>query len=107
MNPIPNPNPNPIPIPEAKPSVLQLLLGEHTNANDRDKPAVAPLFTIETKNGRSNTYNNKEETSPRRIRGLYISPDDIVDGLEPDRDHAGQYMDICQTLQVTVFIRSK
>jgi hypothetical protein len=81
-------------VPEAKPSVLQLLLGERTNANDQDKPAVAPLFTIETKEGRSNTDNNKQETSPRRIRGLYISPDDIVDGLEPDRHHAGQYMEM-------------
>ena len=79
---------------EAKPSVLQLLLGQRTNGNDLDKPAVAPLFTIETKEDCSNSDNKKEETIPRRIRGLYILPDDIVDGLEPDRDHAGQYMEM-------------
>ena len=75
-------------------SVLEILVGESTNSNDRDKPAVAPLFTVETKHGRSNTDNNKEDTAPRRIRGLHISPDDIVDGLEPDSDHAGQYMEM-------------
>ncbi len=34
---------------ETETSVLQLLVGESTKENDRDKPAVAPLFTVETK----------------------------------------------------------
>ena len=52
-----------------------------------DKPPVASLFTVKP------TRDNKEEATPGRIRGLYISRNDIVDGIEDNTDSVGKYME--------------
>ena len=52
-----------------------------------DKPPVASLFHVKPTSG------NNDEAAPRRVRGLYISHSDIVDGIDDDHDSVGQYMD--------------